>query len=169
MITFITGGVKSGKSSRALNIVTENNWNAPVSFIATAESDDGETAERIKRHREERAAFDGLFETIEEPLRIDNAVKGRARVVVDCIPMWVNNLIYHKRENEFEIILRNFIRVISNCDECVIVSNETGWGNIPFDETTRQFNFMLSQANKEIAAASNSVELMVAGLSLKVK
>ncbi|MDR3160540.1 MAG: bifunctional adenosylcobinamide kinase/adenosylcobinamide-phosphate guanylyltransferase, partial [Spirochaetaceae bacterium] len=40
MIALITGGVKSGKSSRALDLCRE--WPRPVSFIATAEILDAE-------------------------------------------------------------------------------------------------------------------------------
>ena len=50
MIILITGGIKSGKSRRALELALE--WRFPVSFIATAEVLDDEMRERIARHRE---------------------------------------------------------------------------------------------------------------------
>ena len=173
MITLITGGIKSGKSSRALSLVIENKWPLPVSFIATAESPDAETRERIRRHQEERAAL-GLFRTIEEPLRLDTALAdsayaGTASAVIDCIPMWVNNLIYHKREAEFDTILDGVEAALRSCRGCVIVTNETGLGNIPFDAETRRFNMLLAAANKRLAAAADRVELMVSGLVLTVK
>ncbi|MDR2491390.1 MAG: bifunctional adenosylcobinamide kinase/adenosylcobinamide-phosphate guanylyltransferase [Spirochaetaceae bacterium] len=169
MITLITGGVKSGKSSRALAIAAQNNWPAPVAFIATAESSDEETRERVRRHKAERAALGALFCTVEEPLRLDTALSGRQYAVVDCIPMWVNNLLYHKRQADFEAILDGFERALRSCANCVIVTNETGLGNIPFDEETRRFNMMLALANKRLAACAHRVELMVCGLVLTVK
>ncbi|MDR1949130.1 MAG: bifunctional adenosylcobinamide kinase/adenosylcobinamide-phosphate guanylyltransferase [Spirochaetaceae bacterium] len=169
MILLITGGVKSGKSSRALEIV-QREWQFPVSFIATAEALDEEMRLRIARHREERARLspggEG-FITIEEPVELDRAIAAAGpRAVVDCIPMWINNLMYYKREGDFPSILENFIRGMG---DCIVVSNETGFGNIPFDEATRRYNLLLAEANRQIAAAADAVELLVAGIPLKVK
>jgi adenosylcobinamide kinase/adenosylcobinamide-phosphate guanylyltransferase len=170
MILLITGGVKSGKSSRALELARRE-WAFPVSFIATAEALDEEMRLRILRHREERARLgpgggEG-FITLEEPLELDRAMAAAGpRAVVDCIPMWINNLMYYKREGEFPAILEAFILRMR---ECIVVTNETGLGNIPFDETARRYNLLLAEANRKIAAAADRVELMVAGIPLRIK
>ncbi|MDR3174078.1 MAG: bifunctional adenosylcobinamide kinase/adenosylcobinamide-phosphate guanylyltransferase [Treponema sp.] len=170
MILLITGGVKSGKSSRALELA-RGQWPFPVSFIATAEVLDEEMRLRITRHREERARLGSGkgegFITIEEPLELDKAIRAAGpRAVVDCIPMWINNLMYYKREADFPAILEGFIR---GMEDCIVVTNETGLGNIPFDETTRRYNLLLAEANRKIAAAADVVEFMVSGIPLKVK
>lgn len=169
MIMLITGGIKSGKSSRALRVAREE-WPFPISFIATAQVTDEEMRLRIQRHREERARLgegEG-FATIEEPLELGEAInRAGPRVVVDCIPMWINNLIYHKRELDFSGILGAFIRGF--CRNCIVVTNETGMGNVPFDETTRRYNELLAEANRKIAEASDRVELMVSGIPLRIK
>ncbi|MDR1576304.1 MAG: bifunctional adenosylcobinamide kinase/adenosylcobinamide-phosphate guanylyltransferase [Treponema sp.] len=170
MIIFITGGIKSGKSRRALDIV-KNEWAFPVSFIATAEALDEEMRRRIEKHRKERlemaAGAAAGFITIEEPLEIDRAVASAGRrALVDCIPMWVNNLMYYKRENDFERILESFIQGMK---DCIVVSNETGMGNVPFDEETRRYNLLLAGANRRIAAAAARVELMVSGIPVRIK
>lgn len=189
MVILITGGIKSGKSRRALELALE--WQFPVSFIATAEALDGEMRERIARHREERDLLaaraaragsggempggvsrpGGGFVTVEEPLELDRAAaEAGERAVVDCIPMWVNNLMYYKRENDFGRILEGFIAGIrANMRDCVVVTNETGLGNVPFDEATRRYNLLLAEANRRIAAAADRVELMVSGIPLRVK
>ncbi|MDR1587009.1 MAG: bifunctional adenosylcobinamide kinase/adenosylcobinamide-phosphate guanylyltransferase, partial [Treponema sp.] len=166
MIIFITGGVKSGKSRRALDLAIAE-WKPsaqnPVSFIATAEALDGEMKTRVMRHQEERRrlAGEGALTLIEEPLELDRALAAAGeRALVDCIPMWINNLMYNKREEDFPRILDSFIAGLKSC---VIVSNETGLGNIPFDENTRRYNLLLAEANRKIAAAADTVELMVAG------
>jgi adenosylcobinamide kinase/adenosylcobinamide-phosphate guanylyltransferase len=170
MILLITGGVKSGKSSRALELARKE-WSFPVSFIATAEALDEETRLRIARHREERNRLgpaDGEgFITIEEPVELGKAITAAGpRAVVDCIPMWVNNLMFYKREEDFSVILDAFIRGMG---DCIVVTNETGLGNIPFDEAARRYNLLLAEANRKIAAAADRVELMVAGIPLKIK
>jgi adenosylcobinamide kinase/adenosylcobinamide-phosphate guanylyltransferase len=172
LIIFITGGIKSGKSHRALEIAGSE-WSFPVSFIATAEVLDEEMRGRVEKHREERAAMAakigpaGGFVTIEEPLELGRAIAGAGRrTLVDCIPMWVNNLMYYKRENDFDRILESFIR---GMEDCIVVSNETGMGNIPFDADTRRYNLLLAEANRRIAAAAGRVELMVSGIPVKIK
>jgi adenosylcobinamide kinase/adenosylcobinamide-phosphate guanylyltransferase len=173
MVILITGGIKSGKSRRALELALE--WPIPISFIATAEALDDEMRGRIARHREERVGLamggGGDFVTIEEPLELDRAVaEAGERAVVDCIPMWVNNLMYYKQEAGFGRILKGFITGMrTNMRDCVIVTNETGLGNVPFDESTRRYNTLLAEANRKIAAAADRVELMVCGIPLKVK
>ncbi|MDR3114418.1 MAG: bifunctional adenosylcobinamide kinase/adenosylcobinamide-phosphate guanylyltransferase [Treponema sp.] len=165
MIIFITGGVKSGKSRRALELA-QHLWAFPVSFIATAEALDDEMKLRIRRHQEERSAL-GAFLTVEEPLALDEAiVKAPSPAVVDCIPLWINNLMYYRREEDFQALLEGFIR---GMQDAIVVSNETGLGNIPFDETTRRYNLLLAEANLRIAAAADRVEFMVSGIPWRLK
>ncbi|MDR2518847.1 MAG: bifunctional adenosylcobinamide kinase/adenosylcobinamide-phosphate guanylyltransferase [Spirochaetaceae bacterium] len=168
MIMLITGGVKAGKSRRALAVALER-WPGAIAFVATAEALDGEMESRIRRHQEERAALggSGRFTTIEEPLELDKAlVQAGGFAVVDCLPMWVNNRMYYKREQDFLPILERAVKAMGNC---IVVSNETGLGNIPFDEDVRRYNTLLAHANRIIAAAADSVECMIAGIPLKVK
>jgi adenosylcobinamide kinase/adenosylcobinamide-phosphate guanylyltransferase len=173
MIRLITGGVKSGKSKRALDIASQ--WNLGghksgkrVSFIATAEALDEEMKARIRRHKTERAAYD--FETIEAPLDLAIAtLRGGSHIIVDCLTMWVNNVVHYKWEADFERTLSAFIEGLRGKEEAVIVSNETGLGNIPADKLTRRYNLLLAEAARRTAEAADSVEFMVAGLPLKVK
>lgn len=167
MLILITGGIKSGKSRRALDIV-KTEWDFPVSFIATAESVDEEMRRRIETHKRERNALStGGFITIEEPVELDKAIAAAGRrALVDCVPMWVNNIMYYKKEKDLDRILESFLRRVQ---DCVVVTNETGMGNIPFDENTRRYNLLLAEANRRIAAAASRVELMVAGIPLRVK
>jgi len=171
MLILITGGVKSGKSCRALEIA-QSEWAFPVSFIATAEAMDEEMKCRIEKHRQERKDLAGSgFITIEEPLELDKAIAAAEnRVLVDCIPMWVNNLLYYKREKDFDRILERILETfLQNVKDCIVVTNETGMGNIPFDEYTRRYNLLLAEANRRIAMAASRLELMVCGIPVRVK
>jgi adenosylcobinamide kinase/adenosylcobinamide-phosphate guanylyltransferase len=166
LVVFISGGVKSGKSSRALKLARE--WRRPVSFLATAEALDDEMKERIERHKAERAGLG--FTTIEEPLDLAAALKRSGEyVLVDCLTMWVNNIIYRNREADFTVMLDAFIEGLPGKGGVIVVSNETGLGNIPADGLTRRYNLLLAEANLRTAAAADRVELMVAGLPVTVK
>mgnify|MGYP004704276721 CR=1 FL=1 len=160
MRTLITGGVKSGKSSRALQLAAD--FTGTRHFLATATSFDDEMRDRITRHRAERAE---AFVTIEETVDIDLAL--RNSMIVDCIPMWLNNLFYLKRDAEWEAILKRFIAAMP--PELVIVTNETGMGVIPADPLSRRYGIALGMANAHLARAVDRVDFMVAGLPLRVK
>ena len=119
-------------------------------------------SDRITRHRAERAE---AFITIEEPVDIDLVL--RDSMIVDCIPMWLNNLFYLERDSEWEVILERFIAAMPA--ELIIVTNETGMGVIPSDPLSRRYGIALGLANAKLARAVDRVELMVAGLPLRIK
>jgi adenosylcobinamide kinase/adenosylcobinamide-phosphate guanylyltransferase len=125
----------------------------------------------IETHRAERRLPNGgnEFSTIEEPLDLPKVLRtlvGSA-VIIDCVPLWINNLVYHKREADFPKLLEATLSLLP--PDAVLVTNETGWGNIPFDEETRRYNGLLALANRRIASTVDHVELMVAGIPWRVK
>ncbi len=160
MSILITGGVKSGKSSLSLRLAEK--WDATRYFLATAEAFDDEMREKIRIHQEER---DPRFITIEEPLHIDRHVNDC--LVLDCITLWMNNIFFREMTDRWGEILRNFL--VSMGPNTIIVTNETGMGNIPVDPVSRQYNNALGAANKMIAGAVDEVYLMVAGIPLRAK
>ncbi len=160
MITFITGGVKTGKSTYALNLARKRF--KTKTFVATALAEDEEMRERIRKHRAER---DETFTTVEEPLDISRV--RATNIILDDITLWMGNLLYHSREEEWKEILTRFFE--ENDTDMIIVSNETGWGNIPMEELTRKYNRLLGAANAFVAARADEVFLMVAGIPLEVK
>lgn len=166
----ITGGVKGGKSFRALQIARLE-FSGSVVFLATAEILDEEMRQKIEIHRAERRLPNGEdeFVTTEEPIDLPKALRALAgsAVIIDCVPLWINNLVYHQKEADFPSLLEATLSHLP--PDAVIVTNETGWGNIPFDEDTRRYNGLLAQANRRIASAVDHVELMVAGIPLRVK
>lgn len=161
MRILLTGGVKSGKSRRALEL--SEPYGPGKRFLATAEAFDDEMRDRIAKHRAERSELG--FITIEERYAIDEAVA--ERTVLDCIPMWLNNLFFADREAEWPAILDRLIARLPR--DIVIVTNEIGMGVIPADPVSRRYGVALGTINARLAAAVDSVELLVAGIPLKVK
>jgi len=160
MRTLVTGGVKSGKSSHALVLARE--FAEPRFFLATAEAFDDEMKARVARHREERA---DRFETIEEPLAIQD--KLRERMILDCVPLWLNNMLYYGHEARVEGAVGEFIARLPR--DIVIVTNEIGWGFIPADPLSRRYGDLLGRVNARLASACDRVVLMVAGVPLTIK
>lgn len=160
MITFITGGVKSGKSAFALKLAEERFQKK--TYIATALAEDDEMKERIRKHRAER---DETYTTIEEPtdlhlIRAENPI-------VDDLTVWMGNLLYYKREDDWLDILTGFFDGLTT--GAVLISNETGWGNIPMEAMTRKYNRYLGEANALAADRADEVYLLVSGIPLRIK
>ena len=168
-IIFITGGSRSGKSSYALEIATKYDKHG---FIATAIAFDDEMKERIENHKKER---DKNFITVEEPYNIAKAIAELEYkvdvIVIDCITVWINNLLYkHGNEKSEFDETKKFLKQIknTNCD-IIIVSNEVGMGIIPENKLARHFRDVAGFLNQQIANLSKEVVLMVSGISLKIK
>lgn len=159
MVTVITGGIKSGKTSFGLKI--GKGYNKKL-YIATAEPFDEEMKNKIDRHRYERG---DEWKTLEEPIDLIAALKKSKKypfTLIDCITMWLNNLFYYKKDIEKEI--DNFIEYIKQIDNnIVIITNEIGLGVIPHDPLTRRYINILGILNQKIADLADEVIFMISG------
>ncbi len=164
----ILGGARSGKSQRAL-AVAEAAGAARMHFIATAEAFDEEMAERIARHRADRG---GDWETIEAPLDLAEAIldcAGEDTVcLVDCLTLWLSNLMHTGRDIEAEAIA--LCQSLQNTDgHVILVSNEVGLGLVPETPLGRRFRDAQGRLNQDVAAVCDRVEFVVAGLPMTLK
>lgn len=168
MLQLLLGGARSGKSSLALLIA--GSLGLPVTFIATAEALDGEMEARIARHRAERAAD---WETIEEPVELEPVlarVGPERAVVLDCLTLWVSNLIL-KDVDEEEIVGRaGGVAALASRrpGPVVVVSNEVGSGIVPADSLSRKYRDTLGRVNATFAAEADEAYLVVAGRVLEL-
>ncbi len=161
-ITLILGGARSGKSARALALAAP-----PRAFIATAEAGDGEMAERIARHKAERGEDWAL---IEAPLDLPAALNeaGERAALVDCLTLWLANLMAAGREPEAETA-RLIAALRAAQGPVILVSNEIGLGLVPMEPLSRRFRDEQGRLNQRIAAAADRVEFVAAGLPLRLK
>ncbi|KAA0257842.1 bifunctional adenosylcobinamide kinase/adenosylcobinamide-phosphate guanylyltransferase [Deferribacter autotrophicus] len=165
MVTLITGGIKSGKTSYAIKLALTYEKRI---YLATAEPFDEEMKKKIERHRAER---ENRFDTIEEPVEIVKvlgSIKDCDVVVLDCLTTWVNNLMYYKRDvdNYFKE-LTNLLPEISY--NLIIITNEVGLGIVPAGQETRRYVNFLGIINQKVAAVANNCILMVSGIPVKIK
>jgi len=165
-LTLLLGGARSGKSALAVRM--GKSWEGPVVLIATGESRDEEMAEKIKRHR---AARPSQWETLEEPAELTRAlgeVRPDAFVIVDCLTLWVSNLIERNLgEEEIEWRAREAASIAAaRQGPTVAVSNEVGTGIVPANALGRLFRNVLGQVNVIWAEAADRSLFMVAGRAL---
>jgi len=168
-VTLILGGARSGKSRRAEAFASSLSEN-PI-YVATAPliEDDAEWLARIERHRSERGAN---WRLIEEELAIvavlENHAGNGSVVLVDCLTLWLTNLIYAGLAIDEEIEL--LCTALSGCSgEVILVSNEVGMGLVPENELGRSFRDAQGRMNQRVAAVADRVEFIAAGLSICIK
>jgi adenosylcobinamide kinase/adenosylcobinamide-phosphate guanylyltransferase len=165
----VLGGARSGKSRFAVDCQPPL---APVTFIATALAFDDDMAQRIDRHRADRPRH---WRTVEEPLelvaRVRDACAGGQAVVVDCLTVWVANLMLRgDRDEHIEKQGAELAALVGlRPADLTLVSNEVGLGVVPPTDEGRRFRDVLGRVNQQVAAAADRVVFMVAGLPLTVK
>jgi len=163
----VLGGARSGKSAYAQGLAeaaaTER------LYLATAEAGDSEMADRIARHRQARG---DSWTTSEEPLDIVEALAAETRpgrvVLVDCLTLWVTNLMLSGRDVEAEVA-RLAQAIGSLAGPAVFVSNEVGLSVVPETRLGRDFRDVQGRANATVARAVAAVVFLAAGLPTLMK
>jgi adenosyl cobinamide kinase/adenosyl cobinamide phosphate guanylyltransferase len=157
-LTLVLGGTRSGKSRHAEGLIAASP--PPWTYVATAEVGDEEMAARIKSHRERRGA---RWRTIEAPRELAKTLSacGDGPVLVDCLTLWLSNLMLAEANIEEETARLE--------QPLVLVANEVGSGIVPSYPLGRRFRDAQGILNQRMAARSERVILMVAGLPLALK
>jgi adenosylcobinamide kinase / adenosylcobinamide-phosphate guanylyltransferase len=164
---FVIGGARSGKSRYAQSRIEA--IPGGLAFIATAEPGDAEMAHRIARHRADRgprwASYDALLDLPEVILRAQASADA---ILVDCLTLWLSNLILAERDmnaamSELEEALQQC------CLPLALVANEVGMGIVPMNELARSFRDEAGWLNQRVAAIAAEVVMVTAGLPLFLK
>ncbi|MEO1458981.1 MAG: bifunctional adenosylcobinamide kinase/adenosylcobinamide-phosphate guanylyltransferase [Pseudomonadota bacterium] len=165
-VSLILGGARSGKSARALALAEAAP--GPKRFVATAEAFDDEMRARIARHKTERGPEWGLLEV---PLALAPAIAGartREVLLIDCLTLWLSNLLHHERDPEAETDA--LLDALAGSDaRILLVSNEVGMGLVPMNALGRAFRDAQGRLNQRVAGAAGHVEFVAAGLPLLLK
>jgi adenosylcobinamide kinase / adenosylcobinamide-phosphate guanylyltransferase len=164
-VVFLLGGARSGKSALAVELA--RSAGKPVVVLATAEAGDEEMAERIREHRDARPAD---WEVVEEPVELLAAlgrVDDRATIVLDCLSLWVANML--DRDPDVEQKARDAAVLAADREGLTIaVSNEVGLGIVPISALGRRYRDVLGRVNATWAAAADEAALVVAGRALRL-
>lgn len=165
-VTLLLGGARSGKSQRAQALA--ESLALERTFIATAEALDDEMAERIARHQADRGQG---WTTREVPVDLVDALQSTLRpnhsVLVDCLTLWLSNLMY--REHPVESEIERLVDALKLPGDLVLVSNEVGLGLVPETPLGRRFRDHQGRLNQAVAKVSDRVEFIAAGLPLVLK
>jgi len=179
----ITGGARSGKSAYAEELCAGS---TNVLFIATGVAFDEEMRIRIERHRQARPQDWTILERHNEFADIEKEFDEGLfdTVVLDCVGNLLMGVLFEEVPDPDDFMTEDFdqveklaiAEVDALCDfakkrntRLIFVTNEIGMGVIPVTSYTRHYRDTLGRINKHVAAVSDNVVLMVAGIPVKLK
>lgn len=163
----VLGGARSGKSAFAENLVMNSGLH-PV-YLATGRAFDSEMESRIAAHRARRGPE---WRTVEEPLDLAGAIAKQASaasmVLVDCLTLWLTNLMMDARDIDTESE-RLAASLVVAAGPVILVANEVGLGIVPDNAMARAFRDHAGRLNQKIASVADDVYFVAAGLPLRMK
>lgn len=166
MLTLVLGGARSGKTSFAERLAEEA---APSrTYIATGQAFDTEMADRIALHQASRGEGWSTVEAPLDPAAALNDASVHGAVLLDCLTLWLSNLMHHDRDIDAETV-----RLLNAAGRCaapvVIVTNEVGLGLVPETPLGRAFRDAQGRLNQQVAARADRVAFVAAGLPIWLK
>lgn len=175
--TLVLGGARSGKSAEAERRLSSF---PGVVYVATGGSrdDDPEWASRVRLHRERRPASWRTEET-HDLLPLLGA-EGPP-LLIDCLALWLTHAMdavgawddarwASGGGRQLAALTEELTDAWRSCRRTVVaVSNEVGSGVVPATASGRRFRDALGTLNAALAAESDHVLLVVAGMSVALR
>ncbi|MFD2082362.1 nicotinate-nucleotide--dimethylbenzimidazole phosphoribosyltransferase [Actinopolymorpha cephalotaxi] len=187
----VLGGARSGKSTTAERLAGAG---GPVTYLATGPrptAGDPEWAERVRTHRERRPPDWTTVETSDlvAHLKADDPERTEP-LLIDCLSTWLTGVMdaagcfgteHHSPGGPPGDEVRDPAAVLaaevdalvaawgSTTRTVVAVSNEVGGGVVPATSSGRLFRDELGVLNARIAAASDEVWLLTAGIPQRLR
>jgi adenosylcobinamide kinase/adenosylcobinamide-phosphate guanylyltransferase len=167
--TLVLGGVRSGKSRYAEQLLAEA---GPVTYVAPATVPDGSDPDwdaRVARHQADRPAH---WTTVETTDLVGSIRTAATPLVIDCLGTWLTRVFDDlagwepspHREWVLDAAMTELTEAWAKAPvDAVAVSNEVGLGVVPPMASGRMFRDELGRLNARMAAASDRVLLVVAG------
>ena len=93
-------------------------------------------------------------------------------IVVDCLTMWVSNLLLQEdaSQGSIQTAAENLISTLARtAAPTILVSNEVGWGIVPDNPLARQFRDQAGWLHQRLAQVADLVVLVVAGVPMLIK
>lgn len=167
MIILITGGQRSGKSSKAEQLALSLT-DSPV-YVATAHVWDDEFRERVRKHQARRGP---QWINIEEEIHLSrHDLTGRV-VVIDCVTLWLTNFFFANNsdvDKSLELAKAEFDAFTAHDATYIFVTNEIGSGGVSENAVQRRFTDLQGWMNQYVAQKADEVIMMVSGIEVKIK
>ena len=160
MRVLVTGGVRSGKSAHAEQLLADR---PAVTYVATGPEpgvDDPAWADRVRAHRARRPSG---WTTARE-------VPADGPVLLDSLGTWVSARIDELDgwtgdgwQTAYADRVEALLAALAGLEDLVVVSDEVGLGGVGADRGSRLFADLLGTLNQRVASVCDEVHLVVAG------
>lgn len=181
-LIFITGGVRSGKSSFAEKIAVK--IAAPnqgkLNYIATGVPFDSEMRERIKKHQHDREKGKEHWITIEQSKSLCE-LEGRFHlkdvVLLDCVTTLLNNELYLANQlwdSDFlasvqEKVITGIMTIKEQAGTMIVVSNEVLNEPVLANELVINYKKLLGHIHQRLVMEAEKAYLVEAGTPILMK
>jgi adenosylcobinamide kinase / adenosylcobinamide-phosphate guanylyltransferase len=176
-LTYITGGVRSGKSEFAEQMATVHQ--RPVLYVAFGVNTDFEMKSRIEKHQQRRPSDWGIIEEPYELASSCDAYHDYEVVLVDCFSTWLTNRIINipeaelRQEKHRQVIINEVSEWLASIklmnQQIIVVSSEVGLGGVAMSPLGRFFHDTLGKCNQLIAGDADEAFAVLSGLPLRLK
>jgi adenosylcobinamide kinase/adenosylcobinamide-phosphate guanylyltransferase len=174
MFTFVTGGLRSGKSEYALRRASELGP-PPWLYVAAHIEGDEELKARLASHRRDH---DTTWKLIEVPEKLATALEpetlaGCGALVIDRFTVWLSKRLETTDRSQDSQLLAEVdalaTRLYRSPTPVVVVTTEIGLGFLPANVPDRRLINVAGRANQILAERAASVVLMVSGVPLRLR
>lgn len=184
MLIFISGGVRSGKSTFAEQLAVEKSKTNTVHYIATSMRNDTEMRERIKKHRERRQNSSAHWITweIEKDISfLHEQIKDSEVMVFDCLTTYVNNNLFTFKNGSYVLLtecerkrlcrsIERSFQLLQQNRTLIVVSNEIFYDRQFYnDEATFMYTQFLGNVHQRIVQIADEAYLCENGIPLRMK
>jgi adenosylcobinamide kinase / adenosylcobinamide-phosphate guanylyltransferase len=180
-LIFITGGVRSGKSSFAERKAVEfaSKTGGQLNYLATGVPSDPEMKERIEQHQRDRDSGTYHWKTLEQSIQIGKLAdkfNHEDIILLDCVTTLLNNELFSSEQNGDECFLetvkKNIITGINlikkRAGALIVVSNEVLYESLG-SEIVVTYGRLLGQIHQYLVMEADQVFLVEAGIPIVMK
>lgn len=176
-IVLVIGGSRSGKSDYAQTLA--ESASGARYYLATCpppQGDDPEMTSRVLAHRQKRRGRG--WQTMEEPLelaRLLESMPGEATVLIDCLTLWISNLLYADAaggldEERIALLTEEVLAAArTRAGQVIVVTSEVGCGLVPEQALARRYRDLVGRCNQVMAAGADRVAQVVCGIPVIIK
>jgi adenosylcobinamide kinase / adenosylcobinamide-phosphate guanylyltransferase len=174
MFTFVTGGLRSGKSAYALQRASEKGP-PPWLYVAARAEGDEELKARLARHRRDQ---DATWKLVEAPDRLagvlePGTLEGFGALVIDRFTIWLSQRLSPIDKSADAALLSEIEafadRLYRSTTPVVLVTTEIGLGFLPAHVPDRRLINVAGLANQILSDRAQSVVMMVSGVPLRLR
>ncbi|WP_066064667.1 bifunctional adenosylcobinamide kinase/adenosylcobinamide-phosphate guanylyltransferase [Neobacillus soli] len=181
-LIFITGGVRSGKSSfaerKAIEIAGETGGR--LNYLATGVATDAEMKARIEKHQRDRESGKYRWNTIERSVQMGEVTDNFTAqdiILLDCVTTLLNNELFLSEtvwdgaflEKVKENIITGITAIKNQAGTVIVVSNEVLNEPLLGNELVFTYGRLLGQIHQYLVKEADQAFLVEAGIPIVMK